>query len=249
MTRKTPRRRPRPRKRRKRAPSRERSPTGPTLVTPEGDPIVFVRARYRLRARPGDERSPMDEIAPLLDQANDFGAGDEFELESGRALQFPWYETDPGAKPPKDPLDRRVLAMVTLQAEELEVETMSHRRMARCRRRLEDLLHRRIHLVETTAKSAAQVLAEPPPEDVPEPVTVLPEAVAEIEERMLRQWLDESIPALDGMTPREAAQTPEGRQMLEDLFAYIERQQARVRRVPGMFSPDYRKAKKMLGLE
>jgi hypothetical protein len=34
-----------------------------------------------------------------------------------------------------------------------------------------------------------------------------------------------------------------------DLLDYIERQQARMSPVPGMFSPDYRKAKKMLGLE
>jgi hypothetical protein len=191
----------------------------------------------------------MDEIAQILSQAADFGEGTEVDLDPGEGLQFPWYETEPGAKPPPDPMDRRVLAMVTLTTDELEVETMSRQRMARCRRRLEDLLGARIHLAEATAKSAAQVLAEPPPEDAPEPVTLPPEAIAELEERMLRQWLDESIPALEGMTPREAARTPEGREMLEDLLAYIERRYPRERRAPGTMSPDYRKARKMLGLE
>jgi len=66
---------------------------------------------------------------------------------------------------------------------------------------------------------------------------------------MIRQWLDESIPALGGLTPREAAQSAEGRELLEDLFDYMARDQARRKMPPGMFSPDYRKAKKMLGLE
>jgi hypothetical protein len=34
-------------------------------------------------------------------------------------------------------------------------------------------------------------------------------------------WYDESIPALDGMSPRECAKTAEGRKKLERLFIYI----------------------------
>jgi hypothetical protein len=249
MAKKTQGRRPRPRKRRKLAPPSGRPPVGPTLVTPEGDPLVFARARYTLTAAIEGRQAAMAEIAELLAQEEDFGEGNEVEVESDTMLQFPWYETDPGAKPTQDPMDRRILAIVTLKAEELEVETMSRRRMARCRGRLEDLLRTRIRLAETTTRSAAEMLAEPPPEDEPEPLVLPPEVVAEMKDRMLRRWLDESIPALDGMTPREAARTPEGRQMLEDLIEYIERQQARVRRDSGMFSPDYREAKKMLGLE
>ena len=200
-------------------------------------------------ARPGKRQAAMDEIAQILSQAGDFGEGDPVAPDSGETLQFPWFETAPGAEPPAGPIQQRILAMVTLTAEGLEVETMSEQRMARCRRRLEDLLGAQIDLVETTTKSAAQALAESPPEDVPEPPALPPEVVAEMEEQMLRQWLDESIPALDGMTPREAARTPEGREMLEDLLAYIERRYPREKRAPGTMSPDYRKARKMLGLE
>ena len=249
MTKKTQGKRPRPPKRRRRAPPPSRPAAGPTLVTPEGDPLVFARARYRLADTPGGQQAAAEEIAQILSHALDFDAGEEAEPEPGGAWQFPWYETASKAAPLAEPMQRRILAMVTLTADALEVETMSQQRMARCRRRLEDLLGARIHLVETTAQTAAEALAEPPPEDEPEPLVLPPEVIAEMEDRMLRQWLEESIPALDGMTPRAAARTPEGREMLEDLLAYIERQQARVRRAPGMFSPDYRKAKKMLGLE
>jgi len=82
-----------------------------------------------------------------------------------------------------------------------------------------------------------------------EPFIPPPELVAEIEEKMLRQWIDESIPALDGLTPREAVKTPKGRKQVLELIEYSVQMQKRMAQMPGMFAPDYRKVKKMLGLE
>ena len=82
-----------------------------------------------------------------------------------------------------------------------------------------------------------------------EPFIPPPELVAEIEEQMLRQWIDDSIPALGGLTPREAVKTPEGRQQVLELIEYSVQIQKRMPKTPGMFAPDYRKVKKMLGLE
>jgi hypothetical protein len=66
---------------------------------------------------------------------------------------------------------------------------------------------------------------------------------------MIRYRLDESIPALGRLTPREAAKTPEGRQRLLSRFDYIAREQGRRKMRPGMLAPDYGKAKKLLELE
>ncbi len=66
---------------------------------------------------------------------------------------------------------------------------------------------------------------------------------------MLRQWIDDSIPALGGLTPREAVKTPEGRQQVLELIEHAGRMQKMMPKTPGMFAPDYRKVKKMLGLE
>jgi hypothetical protein len=101
----------------------------------------------------------------------------------------------------------------------------------------------------TKTKTPEQALREPPPPAEQEPFVPPPEMIAELEDRMIRQWLDESIPALGGLTPREAVKTPEGRQLLLDLFDYLARDQERKEMPPGMFSPDYAKAKEILGLE
>jgi hypothetical protein len=190
----------------------------------------------------------MREAQQILAPADDFDLGDTPEPGPDGVLQFGWYEAGPGTRPPPAPLGRRVLATLTLTPDTIEIETMSAQRLVRCRRRLERLLGDRIHLLRTQARSVEQALAQEPPADAPEPLILPPEAIADLEERMLRRWVDESIPALGGTTPRQAVRTPEGRQRVLDLLDYIERQQASHPPPPGMFSPDYRKVKRMLGL-
>ncbi|MEA3339158.1 MAG: antitoxin Xre/MbcA/ParS toxin-binding domain-containing protein [Chloroflexota bacterium] len=232
------------RKRRKR-PRRSRKPAPPAggirLTTPEGDEIVFTSARYR--------HSALEEIRPILQQADDFGLDDDLEAEPDGSFHFPWFETRPGASKPFAPIGKRVLAHLTLTETALEVEAPSHRRLVDCRQRLEQLLGDRIRLVETKAKSAEQALREKPPAEPEEPFIPPPELIAELEEKMLRQWIDDSIPALGGLTPREAVETPEGRQQVLELIEYAGRMQKGILETPGMFAPDYRKVKKMLGLE
>jgi hypothetical protein len=50
-------------------------------------------------------------------------------------------------------------------------------------------------------------------------------------------------------TPRQAVQTPQGRQKVLDLLDYIERQQLSHPLSPGTFTPDYDKVEAMLGLD
>jgi hypothetical protein len=211
------------------------------LVTPEGDPLLFASALYRHDA--------LAEIRHQLRDTLDFDGAEDSDVAPDGSFQASWLQTEGGEAPPTDPLSRRILATVTVTASTLEVETLSRQRMVACRKRLEGLLGARIRYFGTKIKTPQQVLREPPPPDEPEPLILPPEAIAELEERMIRQWLDESIPALGGLTPREAAKTSDGRRLLEDLFDYIARDQQGREMPPGMFTPDYRKARKMLGLE
>jgi hypothetical protein len=234
-----------PRKRR----DRSRKPTAPSrpaggvqLVTPEGDALVFANARY--------QHTAPEEIRQILKQAGDFGLDDDLEPTPDGAWQFPWFESRSGIRSLFAPVGQRVLATLTLTPTALEVEAMSQQRLDACRQRLERLLGEHIHLVEAKAKSVRQALraskSRPEPE---EPIIPPPEFIAEIEEKMLRQWIDDSIPALGGLSPREAVKTPEGRQRVLELIDEAGRMQQRMPKTPGTFAPDYRKVRKMLGLE
>ena len=242
MSKKRPKRRRRAHRPR-RSVARPRVPSGGIhLTTPEGDEIVLASAHYRHAA--------MEEIRLILQQADDFGLDDDLEPETDGSFYFPWFETRPGASKPFVPIGRRVLANLTLTPTTLEMEASSHHRLDDCRQRLEQLLGDRIHLVETRVKDVDEALRERKSRAKPEePFIPPPELVAEIEEQMLRQWIDDSIPALGGLTPREAVKTPEGRQQVLELIEYSVQIQKRMPQTPGMFAPDYRKVKKMLGLE
>lgn len=215
---------------------------GIQLVTPEGDALVLTNAHY--------QHTAPDEIRQILKQAGDFSIDDDLEPEPDGSLHFAWFETRPEARSLHAPIGRRVLANLTLNPTTLEVEAMSQQRLDNCCQRLEQLLGDRIHLVGTKAKSVSQALRESKPRPEPrEPVMPPPEVVVELEEKMLRQWIDDSIPALGGLTPREAVKTPEGRQRVLELIDEVEQMQKKMRKAPGVFAPDYRKVKKMLGLE
>jgi len=192
----------------------------------------------------------MEEIRQILTQADDFGLEDDRPPQPNGSWFFPWLEPRSGIRRFLPLFGQRILANLTLTPRSLEVEAMSPRRLDACCQRLEQLLGERIRLVGTRKGSTDQALRKrKPPAESQEPVTLPPEAIAEIEDQMLRQWIDEPIPALDGLTPRQAVKTPAGRQQVLELIDEAGRKQKMLKQTPGTFAPDYRKVKKMLGLE
>jgi len=217
-------------------------PQGIRLTTPEGDDFVFAKATY--------QHAAPEQIRQVLQRADDFGIDDELQPDPAGSYNFPWLETTPKRSRPV-PIGQRVLAQLTLTPTTLEIDAMSLRRLNACRRRLERLLGDRIRLVGTEVKDMEQAppRTRGPRPEPEEPFVPPPEMIAEIEEKMLRQWIDDSIPALGGLTPRQAVRTPEGRQQVLELIEHAGRMQRKMPKTPGVFAPDYRKVKKMLGLE
>lgn len=210
----------------------------PLITTPEGDPMVFAHVVYRHDA--------VTDIYQRLVKAVDFDC-DETPGPDG-SFQVAWLEAEAGAAELPPAMQRRILATLSVTPGALEVETISRARRQACQRRLTELLGDRIEFVATRTKTVDQVLREPSPEPRPEPFIPPPEFIAEMEEQMLQQWVESSIPALGGLTPLEAVKTPEGRQQVLDLIDYIVRDQERRGSAPEIMSPDYRKAKKLLEL-
>jgi len=80
----------------------------------------------------------------------------------------------------------------------------------------------------------------------PEPLPAeLQELVEEMIEGKERDWLDESIPALAGLTPREAADDPTRR---EDLLALL-REMEPATGLGGLRGFDPRRLRQLLGLQ
>jgi hypothetical protein len=102
-------------------------------------------------------------------------------------------------------------------------------------------------LIDVDRRTMEEMAQGVDPDDLPEPLDqsdpaireVLEQFVAEMEER----WLDESIPALGGRTPREAVKDPVGREEVEQLLASFP---AAAEDEPGMMDPD--RLRQALGL-
>jgi hypothetical protein len=212
----------------------------PRLVTAEGDELLACRAHYRVKDR-----------AAVLAALREEAALDEYEDEPG---SFGWYEPLEGevhrlpenadwddAKGAGESLtfdsaygvSRRGLGHVEVRGERLILECMSRERLERGKALLERSAGRWIayrgESVQDPWQAAEQ---ERPRKRKPEdflPPDVERELVQDYMDRHYREWPDEPLPALDGLTPREAARTPKGRRQVADVLRTIENSQARER--------------------
>ncbi|MGM0454330.1 MAG: hypothetical protein ACQERN_14320, partial [Thermodesulfobacteriota bacterium] len=78
------------------------------------------------------------------------------------------------------------------------------------------------------------------------------EKIEEMARDHWEKWLDTSLPALDDMTPRQAAKDPVGRDKLEGLLLSFEASANRERGkedLSGEFAPDIKKLRKELGMD
>jgi hypothetical protein len=143
-----------------------------------------------------------------------------------------------------------VLGRIRLRAAELVLETNSLARADRLRRRLEAACGKRLaHRARehTSPEALANSAAPPPPAGAAaEPPPEVERAVAEWLERYYAGWVDKSVPALGGMTPREAARTREGRERLDVLLKDMENRAARW---PRGGQPDVARLRTRLGME
>ena len=169
----------------------------PVLQTREGEPLVACTAVVDV-GDPSLARKVLD---------------DRYEAEMDG-----WVETH--ALSPDDVILR---AQLRLDGSRLTVTTHSEARLDRVlavlRRELPDA---RVVSEERTPMSAADMASfDRPPQD---PLAALgadeqAAVVTGIQDHLERRWVDESVPALAGLTPREAADDPTRRAELERLIA------------------------------
>jgi hypothetical protein len=193
----------------------------PSLQNTDGDPFVLTRDDFALVAS-RDEVA--QRVASLTGVQKPEEEGDDtvFVLtKAGNATQRSW--------------DNTVIGRIVLSATRLTIETNSTRRADSLRSlvetQLQGLVRFRLRKEENTAQlmESARASAATREEHADEPLP--PEAVAALRgfrERHMRDWLDSAVPALDGLTPREAARLPRARPKLEILLKEFEQSEERL---------------------
>jgi len=202
----------------------------PTIVTAEGDRVVFAKVIFDVR-----DRAAL--VAALA------GHPDLDEQDDG---SYAWHE-------PEDARGfRRGLGTFVLEGDRLAFETTSRPRAERGRRFLEGLAGDAVGFRATRYQDVEQALKKPPPPPDPRQAEIPPElqaqVAAEYYERHYRSWPDTALPALGNRTPRRAARLKTVRPRLVALLKDMESHSERERRA-GRVAYDFAWMWAELGLE
>ena len=182
----------------------------PGLVTTDGEPVIFCKTEYEVKKR--DRRKVVKRLDGMAELQRKQDDGSE---------RWVWTEDRDDAVV--------LLATIELEDDRLWLDTMSVGRAARAGGLLVEPLGDLITLIDVeterpTPQSMAQLAAAPP--GIAAGGEIPPELEAEMVHNMLekhyRAWPDDEIPALGGMTPREAVKDPEGRERVIELLRDFE---------------------------
>jgi hypothetical protein len=205
-----------------------RNPPMPQLRNTDGDRLVLTTLVYRLQGRPSaafDRLKPLavtriDDAAHLLSEAQFDEAG------TLRSITVPWIKR--GNRLHRE-WDNTTLGTLIINGDRLEVQVNSKKRATRIRREIAKRLGDGAVLESQTAEPIEKLLAErraSPRQPIADLESERLEQRPEVQAFLRRQrdqywesWLDEQVPALGNVTPRQAAGTPEGRERLEALLA------------------------------
>ena len=218
----------------------------PTVKTSEGDDFYLARALYGLKDREATKRTldKMEQLWPA--SKNDNGVH-----------VYNWLETERSAHPEERRQEggevegHRVLGVVTLTHDSLEVECFSKERLSRLRELLERELTSNITFLADLSMDVETALKQSrdrPKEDKP----VLPKEKARraIEEHLnhyYHRWMNMKIPALWNKTPMQATETEEGKASLTQLLNEMQNLEERKRKTGEPYF-DVNKLRSKLGL-
>lgn len=195
-----------------------------SLQNTDGDPFALTTDDFALVG--GASRDEVaNRLASLPGAEGPEHDGDDIAYavtKAGNAMHRSWENT--------------VVGRIVLSATRLTVETNSTRRADALRSTLEThlrgLVRFRLRKEQNTGQLIAAARAQgrgrrhEPVSEQPPPEALL--ALRQFRERHMIAWLDEPIPALGGLTPREAARSPRSRSQLEALLNEFDQHEARL---------------------
>ena len=191
----------------------------PVMQNTDGDPLQLTTDDFDVTVS-REELSDRLRSLPGAEEPEEDGSDVFFPItKPGNAQNRTWQNT--------------VVGRIVLTGQRLRIETNSERRANALRASVEAHLGHgvRFRLRQETnttalmesARASAGSRRAPRPEPQPPEVTA---AIREFRSRHMTAWLDDSIPALDGLTPRHAATLPRMRGRLEVLLKEFEQHEA-----------------------
>ena len=230
----------------------------PVFVTPEGHNLIISKAHFNIR--------DFDRVIDKLYEEKDFELDD---LHPHNKTKFSWLKKGESrkwevVKPEKGMiLDTKfmhesgklswdILGNIMIDGQSLTLECISKERLKRGTQRLNDLLKGHIdHKVDTFEDMEVAMernRGERHHDKEEEPDSHARYMMDSIMHEKFREWIDERIPALDGMTPREAIRSEHGRDKVVEIIKGMENSEER-KKMKGMLNMDISFIRDELGLK
>lgn len=194
-----------------------------SLTNTDGDQMCFHDLVFKI----GSGQVAFERLSPLAfdSTADELLKEAEFD-DSGnlKAIEFPWLVV-PDKR--KSSMENIVFAHIKIHDKELIVSVNSKKRAQKARAEVRKRLGPNATLLETkvTPLDLSRV-SESRPEEHPADLSNSPEAQALLNrflEKHWRDWIDGELPALGGLTPRQAMKDSDGREKVIALLDDIER--------------------------
>lgn len=194
-------------------------PPPPVMQNTDGELIAPQRLTYRLNCSP---RDAFDALKTLqiwgVDEVLETDLASYDNSGALSKVQLDWLEKK---KKPAISRECTVYGVFIIDGSQLRVEVNSYGRAESVRRRVGRRLSGRAEYLGTESIELDQLTRPPPTEQDAAQMMDDPQVLAQIEAMAKAHWdnwLDESLPALNGQTPRQAAKSRDGRRALEVLL-------------------------------
>jgi hypothetical protein len=208
----------------------------PQLANTDGDPLLLTADHFEFDA---EQRERIVSMLCALE-----GAQRGEDEDSTVTVSF----LRPGTAKIKN-WDNTIIGHAVIALRKLRIETNSIKRADALRKTVTDslgaLLRPRLREHEDVERLMAEARKAPPRQNR-EPPPELQAAAREFRERYMEQWCDDQIPALGGLTPREAAKSKASRAKLDLLLRDLEHRDGHL---PAGERTDFRALRDNLGIE
>lgn len=201
-------------------------PTMPQLRNTDGDPLMDCTLHYVLHCSP-------DEAAQSLLPLTLSKKIDEYLIDAKKnkktgaliRIELPWLKR-------KNKLhkswENTLLGRVIIHRDKLTLEVNSEARAEKGKQKILKYLGDQAQFIKVKKLPVEQLLKKKDKQTAEQATSAEMKAVMEgYLEQYYRNWLDESLPILNGLTPREAAKTEAGRERLEAVLLGFERNNLR----------------------
>ena len=199
----------------------------PTLLNTDNELIQFSKTYFKLNLSPEETLVRLLPITLSKDPLEFLQEATRNKSGEIKKLEFPWLKK--GNKKLKE-LNNTLMGRISITDNRLILETNSERRTEKAKKLFHKYLGESIQFQKTLIQTPEQVIRSQEKstsqnKNIEHPIETFEdlEQIPLIAKAHWEHWFDQSIPALNNQSPRQAAMTPKGKEYLEALFLQYER--------------------------